>query len=84
MQSRKQVIKPELEASLQFLLGQYDYASDIIDSALINYQNSLRFWRTTNNLERQGVLLFYIGLCYCRMADLHPANRKRNLEEAWP
>jgi WD40 repeat protein len=84
LQSRQQAIKPDLEASLQFLLGQYDYASDLIDLALISYQKSLRFWRTTNNLERQGMLLFYVGLCYCRMADLHPANRKRNLEEAWP
>ena len=84
LRSRQQVIKPELEASLQFLLGQYDYASDIIELALISYQKSLRFWRTTNNLERQGILLFYIGLCYCRMADLHPAHRTRNLEEAWP
>lgn len=84
LESRQQAIKPELEASLQFLLGQYDYANDIIDSALVSYQKSLRFWRTTNNLERQGVLLFYIGLCYCRKADLHPAHRKHNLEEAWP
>lgn len=84
LESRQQSIKPDLEASLQFLLGQYDYASDLIDSALTSYQKSLRFWRTTNNLERQGVLLFYIGLCYCRRADLHPAHRKHNLEEAWP
>jgi hypothetical protein len=40
LESRQQAIKPELEASLQFLLGQYDYASDLIDSALISYQNS--------------------------------------------
>ncbi len=84
LESRQQAIKPDLEASLQFLLGQYDYASDLIDSALTSYQKSLRFWRTTNNLERQGVLLFHIGLCYCRRADLHPAHRKHNLEEAWP
>lgn len=84
LESRQQAIKPDLEASLQFLLGQYDYASDLIDSALTSYQKSLRFWRTTNNLERQGVLLFHIGLCYCRRADLHPAQRKHNLEEAWP
>ncbi|HEY9668175.1 MAG TPA: hypothetical protein V6C91_15295, partial [Coleofasciculaceae cyanobacterium] len=59
-------------------------ASDDIDSAVTRYQKSLRFWRAKNNLERQGVLLFHIGLCYCRLADLHPAQRHRNLEEAWP
>ena len=84
LENRQEVIKPELNASLQFVFGQYDYASDLIDSALVRYQQSLRFWRASNNLERQGVLLFYIGLCYCRMADLHPPHRQRNLEEAWP
>lgn len=84
LESRQHEIKPELEASLQFLFGQYDYANDFIDFALAKYQKSLRFWRTSYNLEKQGVLLFYLGLCYCRIADLHPAQRRRNLEEAWP
>jgi len=84
LQSRQEVIKPELEASLQFLFGQYDYASDAIDSALVRYKKSRRFWQTTNNLERHGILLFYIGLCYCRHADLHRSQRYRNWEEAWP
>ncbi len=84
LQNRQEVIKPELDASLQFVFGQYDYANDLIDSALIRYQQSLRFWRASNNLERQGILLFYIGLCYCRCADLHRSQRYRNWEEAWP
>jgi WD40 repeat protein len=84
LQNRQQPINPELAASLQFIFGLYDYADDLIDSAIVNYQNSLRFWRASNNLERQGILLFYIGLCYCRLADLHRSQRHRNLEEAWP
>ncbi|MBE9127148.1 MULTISPECIES: hypothetical protein [unclassified Coleofasciculus] len=84
LQSRQHIIHPELEASLQFVLGQYDYASDAIDAALVRYQKSLRFWRVTNNLLREGILLFHIGLCYCRNADLHRAQRRRNWEEAWP
>jgi WD40 repeat protein/tetratricopeptide (TPR) repeat protein len=84
LQNRGQVIEPDLDASLLFVFGQYDYASDFIDSAVTRYQKSLRYWRASNNLERQGVLLFYIGLCYCRHADLHLAQRRRNLEEAWP
>ncbi len=84
LQSRQEVIKPELDASLQFVFGQYDYVNDLIDSAVVRYQKSLRFWRKSNNLERQGVLLFYIGLCYCRIADLDRAQRYRNWEEAWP
>ena len=84
LQSRGQVIEPELQAGLEFVLGQYDYASDLIDSAVARYQKSLRFWRASNNLERQGVLLFYLGLCYCRQADLQRSQQHRNLEEAWP
>ncbi len=84
LQSRREAIAPELQASLEFVFGQYDYASDLVESALARYQESLRFWRFRNNLERQGVLLFYIGLCYCRKADLDRAGGVRNLEEAWP
>ena len=84
LQSRGQVIESELDASLEFVFGQYDYASDLIDSAIARYQKSLRFWRASLNLERQGILLFYLGLCYCRKADLHRAERRRNWEEAWP
>jgi tetratricopeptide (TPR) repeat protein len=84
LQCRGQVIEPELQAGLEFVLGQYDYASDLIDSAIARYQKSLRFWRASNHLERQGVLLFHLGLCYCRQGDLHRTQRHRNLEEAWP
>ncbi|HEY9832347.1 MAG TPA: hypothetical protein V6D26_17305, partial [Stenomitos sp.] len=84
LQCRGQVIEPELQASLEFVLGQYDYASDLIDSAIARYQKSLRFWRASHHLERQGVLLFHLGLCYCRQGDLHRTQRHRNLEEAWP
>jgi len=83
LQQRQETITPELEASLQFVLGQYDYANDHIDAAVIRYQKSLWYWRVTNNLERQGVLLFHLGLCYCRNADLHRAQRHRNWEEGW-
>ncbi|HEY9609064.1 hypothetical protein [Allocoleopsis sp.] len=84
LQSHGVAIEPALQAGLEFVLGQYDYASDLIDSAVTRYQKSLRFWRASNNLERQGVLLFHLGLCYCRQADLHRSQRHRNLEEAWP
>jgi WD40 repeat protein len=84
LKSRQEIIKPELKASLQFVFGHYDYVLNNNESALDNYQKSLRYWRQVNNLEYQGVLLFYIGLCHCRIADLHPSQRHRNLEEAWP
>src|SRR5919202_2189264 len=83
LQSHGVAIEPALQAGLEFVLGQYDYASDLIDSAVTRYQKSLRFWRASNHLERQGVLLFHLGLCYCRQADLHPLQRARNLAESW-
>jgi WD40 repeat protein len=33
-------------------------------------------------LLRQGVLLYYIGLCYCRLADRSQTENRRNWEEA--
>lgn len=84
LQNRGEVINSELQASLEFIFGQYDYASDSIPNAIFRYKKSLRFWRGINNLEREGILLFYLGLCYCRNADLHRAQRHRHWEEAWP
>ena len=33
-------------------------------------------------LARQGVLLFHIGLCYCRLAELYRAERLEHLQQA--
>ncbi|MDY6940450.1 MAG: AAA family ATPase [Cyanobacteriota bacterium] len=90
LQHRGINLEPALAASLEFVLGRDDYANDQIDLALEHYDRSLAFWQnspvdeTTSshvlNLEqyqeRIGVLLFYIGLCYCRRADLHPARNQ--------
>jgi len=82
LKRRKQVIGPQLRASLKFLHGQYEHAYDQIDSALDHYRQSLKFWRASENLEGQGLLLLYIGWCYCRRADLHRSHRFRNWQEA--
>ncbi len=47
LQSRQHIINPQLEASLEFVFGQYDYASDFIDSAFAHYQQSLSYWRAS-------------------------------------
>lgn len=85
LQLSGQILEPELEASLNFVLGLDDYANDKIDSALNRYQESLNFWQQgqiPNYLERQGILLFHIGLCCCRNADRHRAESHRYWEEA--
>lgn len=82
-----------LAASLEFILGRDDYANDLLDDALEHYQTSLSFWQSElstsfENLgdrqirEREGILLFYIGLCYCRKADLQPSQNSTYLQEA--
>ncbi|MEW6494128.1 MAG: tetratricopeptide repeat protein, partial [Cyanobacteriota bacterium] len=73
LQRRGYQLQPELEASLQFIWGRDEYANSQIDQALILYQQSLEFWQQSNNLERQGVLLFHIGLCYCQKGDWQQA-----------
>lgn len=83
LQSRGIRLEPELDASLQFIFGQDEYANDRIDAAIARYRDSLIFWRNSNNLERQGVLLFHLGLCHCRNADRFPGDSRRQLEEAW-
>ncbi|BAZ06369.1 nSTAND1 domain-containing NTPase [Calothrix sp. NIES-3974] len=85
-------LEPELEASLEFVLGRDAYSKDEIETAIAHYQSSLALWQqqaTSTSLPdiaaksasfsphtaclRQGVVLFHIGLCYRRMADLRPA-----------
>ncbi|MFK0732745.1 MAG: hypothetical protein ACFKPT_14260 [Gloeotrichia echinulata GP01] len=89
-------LEPELEASLEFVLGRDEYANDQINDALAHYQRSLVLWQQVGspksgfsglvaNLEvyspnppmlpsppllRQAVVIFHLGLCYRRMADL--------------
>jgi WD40 repeat protein/tetratricopeptide (TPR) repeat protein len=75
-------LDPGLEACKQFVLGRDDYTSDRLEEALERYQQSLIFWQQSNWLERQGVLLFHIGLAYSRMADLHRLESRRYWEKA--
>ncbi|AFY32143.1 hypothetical protein [Calothrix sp. PCC 7507] len=90
-------LEPELEASLEFVLGRDEYANDQIDKALAHYQRSLILWQKVGSEEtgfrglaenievysseppilssspllRQAVVMFHLGLCYRRMADLN-------------
>lgn len=78
-------LEPGLEASLEFVLGRDKYANDQINSALSHYQKSLSLWQQEakriielgtiqpnySHEIWQAIILFHIGLCYRRMADLH-------------
>ncbi|WP_424100597.1 hypothetical protein [Moorena producens] len=84
LHSRGITLDRELDASLDFVLGLDDYRSDRINLAKKRFRKSLKVWQQTDNLERQGLLLFYLGLCYCRQADQNQAHKQRYWEEAWP
>jgi WD40 repeat protein len=78
-------LEPGLEASLEFVLGRDKYANDQINAALAHYQKSLALWQREGKREKeefhekgnspyrlwQAIVLFHLGLCYRRMADLH-------------
>ncbi|MCT7990358.1 nSTAND1 domain-containing NTPase [Laspinema olomoucense] len=123
LSDRQVQLIPELEASLHFVLGRDDYASDRLDLALKRYHQSLAFWQqqiprsSSYNGQKdsiaggdrqsipfipltsspspliwempplqyylqQGVVLFHIGLCYCRLAQLDQPQEQQHLQEA--
>jgi WD40 repeat protein/tetratricopeptide (TPR) repeat protein len=60
LQSQGVSLNPELEASLEFVLGRD--ADDSLDESRQHYERSLAFWQHSDNLERRGCLLFFLGL----------------------
>ncbi|MDJ0705361.1 MAG: hypothetical protein QNJ46_18925 [Leptolyngbyaceae cyanobacterium MO_188.B28] len=83
LQSLGQALEPDLQATLEFVLGREAHVQNKIDAALALYQKSLDFWRQSpNQLERQGILLFHIGLCHLRLAEQHNSARRVYLENA--
>ena len=73
LQNRLQQLEPALESNLQFLLGRDAQANDQMEKARQHYEQSLTFWQQTQNTERYGCLLFYLGLWWRRYAILHRA-----------
>ncbi|MEH2224955.1 CHASE2 domain-containing protein [Nostoc sp.] len=82
LQNRGEVLEPALQASLEFLFGLNDYLHDQIDSALAHYQQSLGFWRQSNYLERQGILLVNIASAYNRKAEKNQTENQRYWQES--
>ncbi len=89
-------LAPKLEASLEFVLGRDGYANDEIDHALNHFHRSLEIWqhevRREDNFPdnqqlnspvvRKAIVLFNLGLCYRRMADLHPGKSHSHWQKA--
>ncbi|MEQ8974647.1 MAG: hypothetical protein RIE73_30210 [Coleofasciculus sp. C1-SOL-03] len=84
-------LTPELEACWQFVQGRDAFLVGQLEQALTYYKNSLDFWEPTTQdnptpclLERQGVLLFHIGLCYSRTGKLCRSDNCFFCEESLP
>ncbi|WP_375499550.1 hypothetical protein, partial [uncultured Nostoc sp.] len=82
LQNRGEVLEAALQASLEFLLGLNDYLHDQIDSALAHYHQSLEFWRQSNYLERQGILLVNIASAYNRQSEKNQTENQRYWQES--
>jgi len=82
LQSREEILEPELKASLEFVLGLNDYLHDRIYFALEHYQISLVFWQQDNYLERQGILLVNIALAHNRQAEKNQIENQRYWQES--
>lgn len=63
-------LESKLEASLEFVRGQD--ANDL-EIARQHYERSLTFWQQSDDLERRGCLLYYLGLWWRRHAVLYRA-----------
>ena len=85
LQHRGIELEPELDASVKFIAGLDYYASNRIDLAIEYFQESLQFWSSPHPpvppstfVLRQGILLFYLGLSYYRLAErIHVEHQER-------
>ncbi|MFE1747832.1 hypothetical protein [Coleofasciculus sp. H7-2] len=120
LRRRGQQLEPQLQASLEFVRGRNDYATDQIQSSIAHYQRSLAYFRTEDSelLARQevrteenitkesqearvrvsdfslcvvspqhsvlkvGLLLFHLGQCYTRLANLRPEMSRQHWKQA--
>lgn len=80
LQNRRVPIDPSLEASLEFVLGRVADNSNL--ESRQHYERSLELWQQINNLEKQGYLLFYLGLWWRNYAVRYRAEKKSACEQA--
>jgi len=80
LQHRGVTLDPELEAGLEFILGRVADNSDVASRK--HYEQSLALWKQTGDLERSGLLLFYIGLWWRNYAVRHRVEHQQAAERA--
>ncbi|HEY9597668.1 MAG TPA: hypothetical protein V6D33_08370, partial [Cyanophyceae cyanobacterium] len=82
LQQGGEILDPELEANLQFLLGRDADAKGHMQESRQYYERSLEFWRQTSQFERIGCLLFYLGLWWRRYSTQHRSEYRSACREA--
>ncbi|MDJ1177650.1 hypothetical protein PJF56_02115 [Roseofilum sp. BLCC_M91] len=85
LERREAVFDPGLEARVAILLGHDRLMQGQIEAAIGYYQTALNYEQhlsSSPNLEHQGLLLFYLGLCYFYPAQETP-EQKHLWEQSW-
>jgi WD40 repeat protein len=80
LQRRGIDLAPELEASLDFVLGRD--ACNSMKQSLKHYRRSLNFWQEKRNPEWQGCLFFCLGLWWRTYAVLHRSKYNQACKKA--
>ncbi|MBD2236342.1 PD40 domain-containing protein [Aulosira sp. FACHB-113] len=88
LQHQGQDLAPELKANCAFLLGLVAYINKNLDSAISYYNQSLDYWQTNNNFERQGKILTQITICYYEKyretaRNLPPSTKQEQAEQSF-
>ncbi|WP_366513756.1 sugar-binding protein [Moorena sp. SIOASIH] len=80
LEKRGVALAPELEASLEFVLGRV--ADNCQEESRQHYERSVALWKQTDNLERRGHVLFCLGLWWVGYAQWHQAEKEQACEQA--
>lgn len=73
---------PALQASLEFLLGREAYATNELTEAEERYGRSLLFWQQTADWQRQGCLLYSLGLLWRTWAEHNRIEHRQACQRA--
>jgi WD40 repeat protein len=90
LSSRDVDLTPTHRAIWALILGRDAFGSDQIEAAIEQYQYSLNCWQQAvkspaanpQSLERAGIVLYHISLCYCRQAQLQPLASRTMWQQA--
>ncbi len=80
LEKRGVALAPELEASLEFVLGRV--ADNCQEESRQHYERSLALWKQTDNRERRGHVLFCLGLWWAGYGLWHQAEKEQACEQA--